>query len=124
MRPALIGEIEVLGAFDDQAFVLLLECLFEELKYFCAFLWKMDDFMLNCSEDLKLGNEFASFKQLCLQQVFPVLLQDIEDVDQKCGFFVGIFSLRFILSQSSVFEEFSDGQRRLCLLINGHDFSV
>lgn len=74
MCPALVSEVEVLRAFDDQAFVFLLQSLFEEFEDFWTFLWEMDDPIIDCPEDIELGDEFAPFNQLCLQQIFPVLL--------------------------------------------------
>ena len=124
MCSALVGEVEILRAFDDQAFVFLLERLFEEFEDLCAFLREMDDSILDCPEDIELGNEFASFKQLCLQQILPVLLEDIENIDQKCSFVIDVITFRIIFPQSSVFEELSNRQRRLRILINSHYFSI
>lgn len=124
MRSALVGEVEVLRAFDDQAFVFLLQRFFEEFEDLWTFLWEMDDPILDCPEDIELGNELAPFNQLSLQQIFPVLLENVENVNQKCSFVIDVFNFRLVFLQSSKFEEFSNGQRRFRILINRHDFSI
>jgi hypothetical protein len=95
----------------------------EKLEYLSPLFWKMNYPVLCPPEDAAFGNQLASLQQRLPQQVLPVLLQHIENVDEQplsgSHFFLPCLALG-----AALLLEFVEGERGFSACFHQYDFSV
>lgn len=123
MAPALVGEVEVVAALQDQSLVVPPQHLPEELEYFGPLFWEMNYPVLCPPEDAALGDQLASLQQRLPQQVLPVLLQHIEDVYEQSLPRLHFF-LPFLALGAALLLEFVEGQWGFSGCFHQYDFSI